>query len=108
MAADHMAGVPAALGLKYATLVAGFAGGVVSLSYVKELSKIQSVLAVITGSLCAGYMTPVVSHWMEVAPVLENGIAFMLGLTSMNVVPGVLKVSERFRNNPESFIKRGD
>ena len=97
------------LGVKMATLVAGFAGGVVSLSYVRELSKAQAFMAVITGSLFAGYATPVANHYFALPGELENGVAFIIGLTAMNIIPGIINLSDRFRKNPQQFWgKRND
>jgi hypothetical protein len=95
-------------GVKFASLIAGFAGGVVSLSYLRELSRGQMMLAVAAGSLTAGYITPGVLHYIAFPPELENGIAFLIGLTAMNVVPGFIALAERFKNSPESFIKGKD
>lgn len=103
--ADH---ISPELGVKLATLVAGFAGGVVSLSYVRQLTKGQAFLAVITGSISAGYATPVVNHFFNLPTSLENGVAFIVGLTAMNIIPGILNLSERFRKDPERFIGRHD
>jgi hypothetical protein len=94
-------------GVKYATLLAGFAGGVVSLSYMRELSRLQMVLAVVTGALLAGYLTPLAQHWISMPNEVENGVAFLLGLTAMNIVPGFLRLAERFKNNPEDIFKGG-
>lgn len=96
-----------ALGVKLASLVAGFAGGVVSLSFVRELSRWQAVLAVLTGSLCAGYLTPILALYLP-AGVPEPTLAFLVGLTAMNLIPGILHLSDRFRREPESFLKGGD
>ena len=93
------------LGVKFATLLAGFAGGVVSLSFVSGLTKPQAILSVLTGALTAGYLTPVVLHYLSLtAPELQNGAAFFIGLTAMNIVPGLLKLSEMFKRDPRSFI----
>lgn len=100
------------LGVKYAALVAGFAGGVISLSYLGELSKAQMVLAVLAGSACAGYLTPVAIPVLADAigvaqtPHLENACAFLLGLTSMNIVPGLMRLSEVFRRDPAELFRR--
>jgi len=97
------------LGVKFATLVAGFAGGVVSLSFVSGLTKPQALLSVLTGALTAGYMTPVVLHYMSLPTTeLQNGAAFFVGLTAMNIVPGLLKLSEMFKRDPRSFLNGGD
>ena len=90
------------LGVKYAALVAGFAGGVVSLSYGRELTRLQSAMAVLSGSLVAAYGTPIAVHYLDlgVGSPLENGIAFGLGLTAMNIIPGVLTLADRWGRNP--------
>lgn len=95
------------LGVKLASLVAGFAGGVVSLSYLRELSRGQMFLAVATGSLTAGYITPAVLHYIAFPAELENGIAFLIGLTAMNLVPGFIALGERFKNDPSSMLGKG-
>jgi hypothetical protein len=43
-------------------------------------------------------------HYLAIPPQVENGVAFLAGLTAMNIVPGFIKLSERFKSNPESFI----
>lgn len=98
------------LGVKYASLVAGFAGGVISLAYLRSLTHGQMVLAVISGTACAGYLSPVLlpalAHLTGItltAPI-ENAAAFLLGLTSMNIVPGLLKLSELFGRDPAGLI----
>ena len=95
-------------GVKLASLVAGFAGGVVSLSYLRGLAHWQMLLAVATGTLTAGYITPAVLHYILFPAELENGIAFLIGLTAMNIIPGVVTLSDRFRQNPEGLFRKGD
>lgn len=95
-------------GIKFAPLVAGFAGAVVCLSYVKQLTRWQMVAALISGALCAAYLTPVVAHFVPLPGELYTGGAFVVGLVSMNIVPGLLKVSERFRDAPERYLHLPD
>lgn len=94
-------------GLKFATLIAGFAGGVVSLSFVAQLTRTQAVAAVITGALSAAYLTPVLTHYYSIPVALENGIGFFIGLTAMNLLPGVIALSERWRKDPKIPPKVG-
>jgi CHASE2 domain-containing sensor protein len=103
---EPLGSIPAALGLKYATLVAGFAGGVVSLSYVKELTRMQAGVAVLTGTFSAGYLTPWAAQYLDVSAALENSLAFGIGLTAINVVPGIIRMSERFRDDPLWFFRK--
>lgn len=99
-------GVLAPLGLKYATLVGGFAGGVLSLTYVRSLTPVQMLMAVVTGTLSAGYLTPIVAHYVDMVQSLENGLSFIVGLTAMNVVPGIIEMSRAFKENPGRFFGR--
>lgn len=99
------------LGVKAWTLVAGFAGGVVSLSFIKALTPAQGALAVFTGGASAVFLTPVAMHYAwptQTDPRLEYGIAFIIGLTAMNFIPGIIKLSEIFKRDPRSFLGGGD
>lgn len=90
-------------GLKVAYLLAGFLGGVVSLSFIKKLTTWQAVLAVLTGAISANYCTPTVLHlfpWIE-EPLTA---AWFVGLTAMNIIPGIIELSRRFRKNPQEFV----
>lgn len=93
-------------GIKAVTAVAGFIGAVASLSAIKPLTRTQAVLAVLTGAAVAGYLTPVAAHYADLNEELQNGVAFVLGLTSMHIVPGLLRLGEMFRNDPMSFFRR--
>lgn len=110
MADQHLFNNPESswFGIKLATLVAGFAGGVVSLSFLRDLTIPQGVLAVFTGVASAAYLTPVVMHYVfsATSPQLENGVAFAIGLTAMNLIPGVIKLSDMWRRNPAAFFGR--
>lgn len=94
-------------GVKFAALLAGFAGGVVSLSFVKELTRAQAVLSVFTGTVTAGYLTPWLLHYLSLSPELQNSAAFVVGLSAMNIIPGLLKLSEIFKRDPRSFVGGG-
>lgn len=87
-------------GMKLAYIIAGFAGGVVSLRYVKNLTPWQGLLCVIGASVCANYLTPVLQHFLGMPPALENGAAFIVGLIALNLTAGIFKKSENWRDNP--------
>lgn len=107
MTPDHADALTGYLGMKTSVMVAGFAGGVVSLSYLRELTCLQMVMAVLAGTVTSGYLTPLAQHWITMPTEAENAVAFLLGLTAMNIVPGFLKLSEIFRRDPRSFFGGG-
>ncbi len=108
MADPNVAASPegAVYGVKLASLIAGFAGGVVSLGFVRQLTKTQSALAVFTGAATAAYGTPVITHFISVNSEYEFSVAFFVGLTAMNIIPGVIELSRVFKRNPTKFIGR--
>ena len=93
------------LGFKGAALVAGALGAVLSLRYIDDLSMFGRVLAVITGTLTAGYLSPAIATWFGLGQPAENAVAFVLGLTAMNLIPGLMRLSEKFASDPLSFIR---
>ena len=80
------------LGLKYTTLLGGFLGSLVSLSFVSELGWWARVSAVVTGTATAAYVTPVIVAYWAIGSAAENGIGFLLGLTSMNLILSLIHI----------------
>jgi hypothetical protein len=95
------------LGIKVATAVAGFFGGVICLSWLRGLTQPQAAMAVLTGAVTAAYGTPALMYYLHWSAPLENFAAFFIGLTAMNSVPAMIELSRLFRNNPTSFLRRG-
>lgn len=75
------------IGVKLASTIAGFAGGVVSLAFVQNLTRFQAVMAVIVGALTASYLTPAVVEKLSISPELRSGSAFVIGLCAMSIIP---------------------
>ncbi len=89
------------IGVKGSTLIAGLLGGILALSMMPKLTFRKAVTAVVGGVACAAYVTPLVAEWMDLASRnVENGLAFGLGIAGMNMLGGVFKLSERWRDNP--------
>lgn len=76
------------LGLKTAVIVAGFAGGLVSLQELNGLTRWKVASALFTSLAIAGYGTPLIVRSLGVQQdTLRYGIAFLLGLCAMRIVP---------------------
>lgn len=87
-------------GIKYATLIFGFVGAAVSLSYAKEMTRTQALTALVTGPAVAVAATPLLLHYLSMPDSLERAAAFFLGLTAMRGVPVLFSLIDRLR-----FIK---
>lgn len=93
------------LGIKVGTLIAGLIGAIVSLSFIPNLTWPKAIIAIFTGAASAGYVTPLVIGALEVGPDYEHAVAFLVGLLGMNVLAGVFKMAERFKNSPVEFLR---
>lgn len=93
-------------GLKAEPAVFGFAGSVISLRYVRNLTPVQAVIAVMIGLVVSVAFTPWVMSYPQVPTAAQNGVAFLFGLTAMNIVPFFVKLSDKFRRNPEGLLNR--
>lgn len=91
------------LGIKLSTMVAGFAGGVVSLAFVQKLNRWQAACAVVVGCFTATYLNPVVDAKFGIAqPEFVNFTAFVIGLCGMNIVPALKAAVAKLTTQAES------
>jgi hypothetical protein len=91
-------------GIKPSVIVAGFLGGVIAMTFVRALTRTQMTVAVITGTITTHYLTPMAVYYSGLNVERQDGIAFLIGVMAMNIIPGMLKLSEMFSNDPRSFI----
>lgn len=90
-----MHGIGELLGLKAATLLAGMIGSIASLAYMRDLTPLRAALAVIIGTGCAAYVTPLMEGWMNLSGSNgENAAAFIVGVVGMNLVGALYKGGE--------------
>lgn len=98
---------PTSLGIeallaKYSVGIAGFAGSILSLSYLKALTRKQAAMAVLTGMGCACYWSGPITWYLSqkyqipADTRLLGGVAFTIGLLAMNIIPGLKAAAERF------------
>lgn len=94
-------GVAAVLGIKLSNTIAGLLGGVVRLSVRPPLRFYQAALTVVVAALTAAYATPFAKHYapdgLATLPEAENAFAFIVGLTSLELVAALFVWVEKFR-----------
>lgn len=83
-----------ATGLDFSTLLAGFAGGLVSLSFLPPMSMWRRIWTPVTATLTAGYTAPVATHYLTgllgaaIEPLtLQVAGAFGIGVTAQVALP---------------------
>lgn len=91
-----------ATGLSYDVLLAGFAGGLVSLSFIEPQGVWQRVWTLTTATLIAGYTAPAVLPWISSGsggvPAVSAG--FMAGLFGQAVIPAISHRIKQFLGYP--------
>lgn len=82
---------------KYGAVIAGFVGAILSLSFLKGLTRKQAGAAVLTGFLSSVFTTPLVVAYFGLPVDVESryGVAFLIGLLAMNLIPVLKSVLER-------------
>ena len=100
--------IAGALGIKYGGAVAGFYGTLLYLAHTEELSRKQMLLALFTGIACSIWLPPLVSAYLGLPEPVENALAFLIGLTGMSLIAGILRAGDKFKDNPLGFFHKGD
>jgi len=79
---------------KYGIIITGFAGAVLSLTFLQGLTRKQAFWAFITGFLSAIFCTPLAISFFKLEPSGETqyGVAFLIGLLAMNIIPLLRKL----------------
>lgn len=93
---------------------AGFGGALASLPFMKPVGKILVLGSIVAGVTTAMFLTPVVadvlaSPKLVAAPLTERaelGLAFLLGLTSMVLLPAILGAVSWVRDNIAALMEK--
>lgn len=104
------------LGMQYDLLLVGLAGGLVALSFMRQVSAIRMLVSIITSALVAGYIGPVLAvaipEYVAWAAKIPDQIrwcsAFVSGLGAQTVVPLALnRLRTRFGGGkPDQEVSR--
>lgn len=79
-----------ALGAKGVTILAGLAGAIVSLRYVKDLSPTRSAITVLSSAVLTTFVTPLATHIFGIPEVLSPGVSFLIGLCGLSLIGWVV------------------
>lgn len=98
MAEPASATAASVLMLKYGVVIAGFAGAILSLTFLQGLTRRQAFWAFFTGFSSAIFCTPLAVSFFKLEPGGETqyGVAFLIGLLAMNIIPGLKALAGRF------------
>lgn len=107
----HLFAILDTLGIEVGAIAAGLIGSVAALSIMPPRTFGVAIATLIGGVGCAAYVTPLsieLAVWYfqsELSRNVENGVAFLWGGIGMNVVAGLIGLSQRWRKNPTLNIR---
>lgn len=73
-----------------AVLLAGFLGGILSMSFVDGMSKWQRAIAVCSGSVMAHYLSPLIAFLFKEGDYVQT-IGFLIGLFGMSICAAIFR-----------------
>jgi hypothetical protein len=94
--------------------VAGLGGGVAALPFTKPVSRLMAVGFIVAGLMTAIYLTPLAAEGLLVSGLLKSalsaraelGLAFLLGVTAMVLIPTIIGMATWCRDNVGAIMKR--
>jgi len=92
-------------GLSFEVLLAGFAGALVTLSYLRSMGWMKRLWSLFTSTLTAGYTAPTMGAYLGNSGS-QVFAGFMIGLAAQVAIPAFLKLVKRKFDNIEK--KHGD
>lgn len=93
-------------GIRLITIILGFVGAALGISYTRQMSKRDQWAALLSGVAMCMLIPQASSDWWhshyneEMSPAINNIVAFLSGLFGMFIVPGLLVIGEKFKTNP--------
>lgn len=101
-----------ATGLDFGTLLAGFAGGLASLSFLPPMGLWRRIWTPVTATLTAGYTAPLAIHYLSGAAgdsvdplTFQVGAAFVIGVLAQVAIPAAMRIA---RQRLSRFEQSGD
>lgn len=84
-------------GVSVSTLLAGFAGALIALSFLPPYKTWRGMAAAVAaGTLIAAFSEPLIAHYLDAPAKLHQAIAFLVGLAALSVIPLAFKAVPEF------------
>lgn len=88
------------VGLDLATLFAGLAGGLASITKEKELTRTQRFITVLVGGFLSAYLTPLITIAINMPEKAQYGVGFVIGYSGLRSVEWIIEKYFK-KKNPE-------
>tara|TARA_R110002051_G_C8457729_1_gene457854 strand:- start:217 stop:519 length:303 start_codon:yes stop_codon:yes gene_type:complete len=91
------------IGIEFALLIAGFAGGLTSINKNQKLNLKQKILVIVSGGFIATYLTPVFIDVLNLQNANSKyGIAFVIGYMGLKSIEFLVSKFTKSNSNADS------
>lgn len=94
------------VGIEVASLFAGLAGGLASITKDKNLTRGQRFITVVVGGLISAYLTPIFGIFLNMPDQAKYGIGFVIGYSGLRSVEWVIE--KYFKKKPTDQEEQKD
>lgn len=100
---DGLSNAAVWLGIKHGTLVAGFCGAMVSLSFLPSMSPVAKLASVASGFVFAVFVGDGIADWINAGDRIGHAVVFATGAVGLSIVPAAI---EALRRVPEDIRQK--
>jgi len=75
------------IGINIGLMVGGFFGSLITIKKNRDLK--EQLLSVVTGTMSANYLSPLIIDWFELTGSSQYGTAFIVGFGGLKVVEAI-------------------
>ncbi|MDQ7020146.1 MAG: hypothetical protein Q9M33_13410 [Robiginitomaculum sp.] len=94
----------ALFGAKISSLVAGFAGAALSLTYIRQLNHRTAAIAQAGGLAAAVFLAPAIITFFHLPEDVEGAVYFLVGLLGLNVLAAIAGLIDIARADPKGML----
>lgn len=94
----------ALFGAKISSLIAGFAGAALSLTYIRQLNHRSAMIAQAGGLASAVFLAPAVISFFHLPDSTEGAVYFLTGLLGLNILAAISGLIDIARADPKGVL----
>ena len=79
------------IGAKGSLILGGLFGTLIGTTLQKDIGLWQRVISVLTGTVFAVYVTPVIHAWLVPNSEVMNGLSFLVGMFGLNIARKIME-----------------
>ena len=79
------------IGAKGSLILGGLFGTLIGTTLQKDIGLLQRCISILTGTVFAVYVTPVIHAWLIPNSEVVNGLSFLVGMFGLNIARKIME-----------------